>query len=117
MLDQIEVLKSNPLSRKVSDEPIPQTDTTLDKEKLEKTIQKRLNDSDWKILTLLFENPLLTNREIADAIPLSYEGTSSSLRKMYKLFNLNVKKNHKMNLILKATRISQGLNSSDAVNL
>jgi len=84
-----------------------QKDFSLDKEKIEAAIDATLNPTDWSILNVLFENPSITNKEIAAAVSLSYDGASSSLRKMYRLFDLNVSKNHKMELIIKATRLSQ----------
>jgi len=82
-------------------------DFNLDKEKIEAAINAKLNPTDWSILNIIFKKPSITNKEIAAEISLSYDGTSSSLRKMYRLFELNVTKNHKMELIIKATRISQ----------
>jgi tetratricopeptide (TPR) repeat protein len=82
-------------------------DFNLDKEKIETAIRAKLNSTDWSILNIIFKKPSITNKEIAAKISLSYDGTSSSLRKMYRLFELKVTKNHKMELIIKATTLSQ----------
>ncbi len=82
-------------------------DFNLDKEKIEAAIHSKLNPTDWNILNIIFKKPSVTNKEIAAEISMSYDGASSSLRKMYRLFELQVTKNHKMELVIKATRISQ----------
>ncbi|MDG1477221.1 MAG: winged helix-turn-helix domain-containing protein, partial [Vicingaceae bacterium] len=66
----------------------------------------RLNESDWKILNVIYRDPLILNKSIADKVNLSLEGTSSSLRKMYRLFHLTDSKNKKLALIMEAARIS-----------
>lgn len=80
---------------------------SLNKEKIEAAINAKLNLTDWNILNTIFKKPSITNKEIATEVSLSYDGASSSLRKMYQLFELKVTKNHKMELIIKATRMSQ----------
>lgn len=105
MLQNIEKLKENSvLSLANSTAKIDSIE--LDKINIEKAIESKLNTTDWKVLYQILNKPSVTNKEIAKAISLSYEGTSSSLRKMYKLFDIKVKKNHKLALILKASELS-----------
>ena len=81
--------------------------TVLDEEKIDLAVNKKLNPSDWKIIHVLCENPTITNAAIADKVALSVHGVSSSLKKMYRLFELNKQKeNQKMALVAKVIRIS-----------
>ena len=84
----------------------------LKREKIESSISTKLNDSDWKILSQLLENPAITNREIAELVSLSFEGVRSSLKKMYRVFDIQKSgENQKISLIIKATRISNEASS------
>ena len=55
---------------------------------------------------IVFKDPLIVNKAIAQKVNLSLEGTSSSLRKMYRLFDLSDTKNKKLSLIMEVARIS-----------
>ena len=57
------------------------------------------------ILKLLFENPSISNKEIANEVSLSLEGVSSSLRRMYAAFDIKTPGNKKVELILKVMQI------------
>lgn len=61
----------------------------LDKEAIEKSINAKLNNTDWKILNALLNNPMVANKEIAEMIFLSVPGVRSSLQKMYRLFGID----------------------------
>ena len=66
-----------------------------------------LNDSDWKILNVLYESPGINNREISKKVSLSVDGVRSSLRKMYRLFDIpKSKKNQRIALVVIAINIS-----------
>lgn len=78
---------------------------SLDKEKIEKTINSKLGESSWDILNVLFEDPAVSNKEIAAKVSLSLEGVSSSLRRMYTAFDIK-SSNKKIALIMKAIKIS-----------
>jgi len=104
LLQQIELHKQKAISSMVtSGNSIPQF--KLDKNKIEAVINGNLNESDWKILNVIYANPTISNKEIADKVALSLEGTSSSLRKMYRLINISNTGNKKITLIMEATRI------------
>jgi hypothetical protein len=77
----------------------------LDKEKIEKVIDAKIGETSWMILNLLFENPAISNKEIAKKVSLSLEGVSSSLRRMYTAFDLKPSGNKKVALVLKVMRI------------
>jgi predicted transcriptional regulator len=78
----------------------------LNKAKLESHINNKLNETDWKILNLLYDDPIIMNKIIAQEVSLSVEGVSSSLRKMYRLFVIKDGKNKKIALLLESIRIS-----------
>ena len=81
---------------------------SLNKNALEDYIERRLNESDWKILMTLFNDPLISNRKISEEVALSIEGVSSSLRKMYKLFKIEESGQKKLSLVKKTLRICKG---------
>jgi len=105
LIAEITLLKSGKERRTVLDIK-QQSVLELDKEKIQLSINKKLNDSYWKILNIVFINPVIVNKEIAEKVNLSVEGTSSSLRKMYRLFNLDNSKDKKLALVMEAARIS-----------
>lgn len=105
---QIEDLKKKLSAQSVATSKKDKKSFSLDKEKLEKAINNRLGESSWKILNLIFENPSISNKEIAEQVSLSVEGVSSSLRRMYQAFEINTSSNKKITLIMKATRLSFG---------
>jgi tetratricopeptide (TPR) repeat protein len=79
----------------------------LDKLKIESAIEAPLNKSDWNILNTLHDNPVINNREIAEQISLSVDGVRSSLRKMYRLMDINKNtKNQRIALVIKAIALS-----------
>ena len=82
------------------------------KEKIEHAINRKLNETDWKVLNLLLENPVITNKEIAEKVFMSVDGIGSSLRRMYEYFNIKESKYKKISLLLEGIKISN--NSSTA---
>ncbi|MCJ8292267.1 MAG: tetratricopeptide repeat protein [Crocinitomicaceae bacterium] len=105
LLDDIKVLKSEVMVKKAM-RMNQLSKPELNKEKLEDHIQAKLNATDWKILNVLFDNPAITNKSLAEEVSLSVEGTRSSLGKMYRLFNINTGRNQRFILIMEATKIS-----------
>ncbi len=72
-----------------------------------------LNDSDWKILNALYESPGINNREISNKVALSIDGVRSSLRKMYRLFDIpKSQKNQRIALVVIAINISNSQEDS-----
>ncbi|PCJ01499.1 MAG: hypothetical protein COB15_00850 [Flavobacteriales bacterium] len=105
LLHKIELLKQKSLVKNIVDN-LEEPKQLLDKTKIEDAIDAKLNETDWKILNTLLNNPMIDNKSLAEQVHLSYQGTSSSLRKMYKLFELKSSNNNKLNLVVKATDIS-----------
>lgn len=78
----------------------------LDREKIESTIKTSLNPSDWDILNTLYHNPAIGNKEIADIVNLSVEGVRSSLKKMYRIFDIEKSANQRVLLVIEAAKFS-----------
>lgn len=78
----------------------------LSKDKIDVYLNKTLNDTDWRILLILFENPVATNKEIAEKSFLSVDGVKSSLSRMYVYFEINETKYKKVALLHKAIKAS-----------
>ena len=78
----------------------------LSKDKIDVYLNKALNDTDWTILLILFENPVATNKEIAEKSFLSVDGVKSSLSRMYVYFEINETKYKKVALLHKAIKTS-----------
>lgn len=78
----------------------------LNKDNIEKSIKRKLNDTDWKVLNTLLENPEITNKELAEKVFLSIDGLGSSLRRMYDYFDIKETKYKKIALISNAIKRS-----------
>ncbi len=102
--------KVNTLKEKLARQTVSSTgsskELSLDKDKIEAAINSRIGESSWMILNLIFENPSISNKEIAEKVSLSVEGVSSSLRRMYTAFGVKAKGNKKVTLLMKAVNIS-----------
>ena len=80
----------------------------LSRARPESHIGKELNDTDWKVLQVLFDDPMIMNKEIAEQVFLSVEGIGSALRRMYELFNIQGTKYKKMALLREVIKLSNG---------
>ena len=78
----------------------------LNKEKIQASINRKLNKTDWSVLNVLLQNPEASNKEISEKVFLSIDGIGSSLRRMYLFFDLKQTKYKKVLLIKKAIEIS-----------
>ena len=110
LLKEIQLLKENLAEKSfVSDTVNSEKKLRLDKDRIQKKIEAKLNETDWNILCNLVENPSINNKELASQICLSYEGVRSSLKKLYSLFDLRKDsgKNIRMELVIQALRCSQ----------
>ena len=101
LLDEIQLLKSS--ARHMAN---PHFDS-LDRERLEQSIGRTLNETDWKVLNLLLENPTITNVRLAEYACLSVDGIGSSLRRMYGFFNVQETKYKKIALLHSAITLSK----------
>ena len=78
----------------------------LVREKIEHSINRNLNETDWKVLNLLLDDPVITNKEIAEKACMSVDGIGSSLRRMYEYFEIKETKYKKISLLLEAIKTS-----------
>lgn len=101
LLDEIKSLKENKVSPIV--EP---KDFELSKQKIDDHLKRVLNETDWKVLLILLDNPMVLNKEIAEKSNMSLDGISSSLRRMYDYFEVKDTKYKKISLIHSAIKIS-----------
>lgn len=102
LLEEIEQLKKNGLEGQQNVVSMFE----LNRTKLEEHIQKKMNDTDWAVMNVLLENPVISNKELAEKVFLSSDGVSSSLRRMYAMFDVPESKYMKIGLQLKAIKIS-----------
>jgi tetratricopeptide (TPR) repeat protein len=79
----------------------------LNREKLEATIDRNLNETDWSILNVLLDDPVLSNKEIAEKVFKSVDGVGSSLRRMYEYFEVKESKYKKISLLMEAAKRSK----------
>ncbi|WP_418639130.1 tetratricopeptide repeat protein [Winogradskyella sp.] len=104
LLQEIESLKGKFLVKNVS---ITDEFKRLNKDKIEKEINAKLNPTDWGILNELHNNPSIKGAMLAEKVHISIDGVYSSLKKMYKLFDISrASGNQRFNLVLKAIQIS-----------
>jgi tetratricopeptide (TPR) repeat protein len=87
----------------------------LNKEKLEKATNKKINETDWNVLNILLEDPVISNKDLADKAYMSIDGIGSSLRRMYEYFDIPNSKYMKIVLLLKAIKISNQGNLQNSV--
>ena len=101
MLDEIMRLKNS------SNQVVAATTVfELVREKIEHSIKRKLNETDWKVLNVLLVEPVMTNKEIAQKVFLSADGVGSSLRRMYEYFNIKESKYKKVSLLLETIKRS-----------
>ena len=106
--NQLDNLKSAVMKDLVlTDEPKATPPADLHRERIENNLSAKLNDTDWDILLALYQTPMLTNKTLAQQVNKSFEGVRSSLKKMYRLFDLTeTQGNRKAALIIKAIELS-----------
>jgi tetratricopeptide (TPR) repeat protein len=102
LLQEIEKLKSNEDNNLV----VNSNEFQLVREKIEKSIDKTLNETDWNVLNILLKEPDITNKEIAEKAFMSVDGIGSSLRRMYVYFDIKESKYKKISLIMTAIKAS-----------
>lgn len=78
----------------------------LDREKIEAAIDRKINETDWNVLNILLDDPVISNKDIAAKAFLSVDGIGSSLRRMYDFFEIKESKYKKISLLLEAVKIS-----------
>lgn len=101
LLNEIKFLKENNVASMIDS-----TKLKLSKDKVDNHLNRVLNETDWNVLMILLDNPVATNKEIADKACLSIDGIGSSLRRMYEYFEIKETNYKKVSLIHTAIKIS-----------
>lgn len=105
LLTEIETLKkSNRSKLMLSAEAF-----NLNREKIEGSLSRKLNETDWLVLNILFKDPTISNKKLADEANMSVDGIGSSLRRMYEYFEVGETKYKKIALITAAIQNSGGV--------
>lgn len=74
---------------------------------LNSILKYQLNDTDFKLLEIIYTNPYSTNKNMSILVNISYEGVRSSLKKMYKIFGVAESVgNKKLSLLTNVLRAS-----------
>ena len=102
LIREIEELKS----KSNSTLPIEGANFKLNKEKIESGISKQLNETDWLVLQILFDDPVISNKGIAEKAFLSVDGIGSSLRRMYVTFDIKESRYKKISLLMEVMKMS-----------
>jgi tetratricopeptide (TPR) repeat protein len=105
LLMELKLLKSELLIKQQGSLREPKVG--INKQKVIQQTGGKLNETDWKILNMIYENPVVTIKEIAAEVFLSVPGVKSSLKKMYKLLDIDeTTENKKLAFIIKVVKIS-----------
>ncbi len=78
----------------------------LDRDRIEASLERTLNETDWNVLNILLKDPSSTNAQIAENAYLSVDGIGSSLRRMYVYFSVQETKYKKIALLHEAMNLS-----------
>lgn len=105
LLDKIKILKENSSKELVVDPNKFQ----LRRERIDSKLDRNLNETDWKVLNILLDDPAITNKEIAEKAHMSIDGIGSSLRRMHEYFEIKESKYKKITLLLEAIKISNSV--------
>lgn len=103
LLEEIKRLKSTNTTPLV----VQSNEFELVRNKIEQSINRKLNDTDWSVLNILLKEPDISNKEIAERAFLSVDGIGSSLRRMYAYFDIKETKYKKITLIMEAIKASK----------
>ena len=101
LLDEIQFLKSSERNMAIP------TFESLNRDRIENSLGRSLNETDWNVLNLLLDAPTITNAKLADRACLSVDGIGSSLRRMYGYFDITETKYKKIALLHAAITISK----------
>lgn len=102
LLEEIEKLKSIEANNLV----VNSNEFELVRDKIEQSIDRKLNDTDWNVLNILLKEPDISNKDIAERAFMSVDGIGSSLRRMYQYFDIKESKYKKISLITEAIKMS-----------
>lgn len=79
----------------------------LDRVQIEKSIKQKLNETDWTVLNILLEDPVIANKGISEKAFMSIDGIGSCLRRMYVAFDIKESKYKKISLLMDAIKRSK----------
>lgn len=86
--------------------PISAAKFELNRAKIETAIARKINETDWSVLNILLDDPVISNKDIAEKAFMSVDGIGSSLRRMYDYFEIEESKYKKTSLLMKAIKLS-----------
>ncbi|MDP5027154.1 MAG: tetratricopeptide repeat protein [Flavobacterium sp.] len=86
--------------------PISTSKFELNRTKIETSIDRKMNETDWNVLNILLDDPVISNKDIAEKAFMSVDGIGSSLKRMYEYFEIKESKYKKTSLIMKAIKLS-----------
>lgn len=104
ILSELKIVKAETIIKKSVDELTP---ININKEKIDLASHGKLNETDWKIINVLYKTPIITNKALAENVCLSIDGVRSSLRKMYGLFDIKNVDNQKIALVIEIMKHSR----------
>lgn len=81
----------------------------LNRENIERRLDRKINETDWIVLLILLNDPVIPNKEIAEKAFMSVDGIGSSLRRMYEYFEIKESKYKKISLLMEAIKLSNSL--------
>ena len=85
---------------------VPSGKFELNRQRIEGAINKKLNETDWNVLKILLDDPVISNKGIAEKAFLTPDGIGSSLRRMYVAFDIKESKYKKISLLMEAVKHS-----------
>lgn len=103
LLEELELLKKE----KKSDIIVDSNTFELNRKKIESSISRTLNETDWKVLNIILEDPIVENKEIAEKAFMSIHGIGSSLRRMYDYFEIKETRHKKIALLTDSIKRSK----------
>jgi len=107
LLSQVALLKAENALQK-ADQSTLRSKFNINKDRVDAAAGSRLNESDWKVLSVICDRPTTSNKTIADEVFLSVDGVKSSFKKMYDLFDVTASgRNKKIALVLHVMKLSE----------
>lgn len=107
LLEELERIRSDQTEKSKMNNFISSSSPVERVELFDNAIAEKLNPSDLKVINELFNNPTISNKELADNVALSVEGTRSSLKKMYRIFDIPSSRNMKLALVLRIVQFQK----------
>ncbi len=103
LLQEIDKLKIE----KDTNRPLQTEGFQLDRARIEQKIGRNINETDWKVLNILLDDPVISNKSIAEKAFMSIDGIGSSLRRMYQIFEIKDSRYKKISLLMEVIKLSK----------